>query len=175
MISTNIIKKSIKNDKSSQKAIFDAFYGKLFVVVNKYVENNKKCNDILLEGFKEVFCKMSQYDCGESFEKWLRNSIINYVLKCLMKEKINFDELKSDFSATINDAELFLKIQHTEPTEILKIIQKLPIQNRIIFNMFSIDGYSQNEILEKLNISEDVLKINLELAKENIKKELIKK
>lgn len=59
--------------------------------------------------------------------------------------------------------------------ELTFIIQQLPDQYRLVFNMYVIESYTHAEIAEELNISVGTSKSNLSRAKQWLRKELKKK
>lgn len=59
--------------------------------------------------------------------------------------------------------------------ELLKEIQNLPPQYRMVFNLYFLEDFSHKEIAELLGISESTSKSNLHRAKVKLKEELQKK
>jgi len=55
------------------------------------------------------------------------------------------------------------------------LIQQLTPSYRAVFNLYVIDGYSHEEIAQKLGISEGTSKSNLARARENLRSMLLKK
>ena len=70
----------------------------------------------------------------------------------------------------LEDRENILSHLHYE--DLIKLVQKLSYAYRTVFNLFSIDGYSHEEIAEMLSISVGTSKSNLFKARENLKKML---
>ena len=58
--------------------------------------------------------------------------------------------------------------------DLLKIIQKLPIGYRTVFNLFAIEGYSHEEIATMLNINAGTSKSNLHKARQKLKNMILK-
>ena len=56
--------------------------------------------------------------------------------------------------------------------EILKAIQRLPPSYRMVFNLHVIEGYSHEEIAQKLEISAGTSKSNLSIARTKLMKML---
>ncbi|MDZ7934973.1 MAG: RNA polymerase sigma factor [Emticicia sp.] len=56
--------------------------------------------------------------------------------------------------------------------ELLSAVNELPDGARVVFNLFVIDGFSHQEISEKLNISEGTSKSQLFFAKKILRKKL---
>jgi RNA polymerase sigma-70 factor (ECF subfamily) len=73
---------------------------------------------------------------------------------------VSFEEYHLEVE-TIN-----LDVETISSDIILKYIQELPNQYRLVFNMFALDELSHKEIAELLNISEGTSKSNLHRAKQ---------
>ena len=55
---------------------------------------------------------------------------------------------------------------------LLELIQELPNQYRLVFNLYVLDGYSHAEVAAALNISTGTSKSNLSRAKQLLRKKL---
>jgi RNA polymerase sigma-70 factor (ECF subfamily) len=55
----------------------------------------------------------------------------------------------------------------------LQLIQELPSQYRLVFNLYELDDYSHKEIAEMLSISEGTSKSNLHKAKIILKNKIL--
>ena len=55
----------------------------------------------------------------------------------------------------------------------MKLIQRIPLGYKTIFNMYAIEGYSHKEIAQELNISESTSKSQLSRARSAIKELLV--
>jgi len=56
---------------------------------------------------------------------------------------------------------------------LMSLIQQLPNQYRLIFNLYEIDGYAHKDIGTLLNISESTSKSNLHRAKKILKEKIL--
>lgn len=56
--------------------------------------------------------------------------------------------------------------------EILSVLRELPEMLRIIFNMYEIEGYSHNEIGEKLGIPASTCRTYLSRAKQKLREKI---
>lgn len=59
--------------------------------------------------------------------------------------------------------------------EMLAMIQELPNQYRLVFNLYELDDYSHQEIASMLSISESTSKSNLHRAKVILKEKITNK
>ena len=119
-----------------------------------------------------IFKKMSTYKDKGSFEGWMKRIVINKAIDKFKKEKktrattIN-DNITSIVETTIDENKLNVPLNI-----LLSIIQKLPNQYRIVFNLYELDNHSHKEISGLLNISIGTSKSNLHRAKIILKKEI---
>ncbi|MFW6273237.1 MAG: RNA polymerase sigma factor, partial [bacterium] len=77
----------------------------------------------------------------------------------------NDDLTHKDLRSTIYDAAL-------EKKEILAVINELPEGLRIVFNLYTFEGYKHKEIAQSLNITENTSKSKLLRARKKIQKNL---
>ena len=178
MTETEIIKGCLRNDRASQKALYESLYGKMLGVCMRYSKDRDEAKDMLQEGFIKVFGNIEKYNNKGSFEGWIRRIIVNACIDQLRKNKKNYlivsttyanerGELTAD---EIDDDDLADRISEGE---ILRAVQDLTPAYRMVFNLFVIEDYSHKEIAEMLEISEGTSKSNLAKAKFNLKKKLI--
>ena len=178
MNETDIIKGCLKNDRVSQKALYETFYSKMLGVCLRYSKSSDEAKDVLHEGFLKVFTNIKKFHGTGSFEGWIRRIIVNTAIDHLRKNKQNYlivstvyaNEKASHIADEINEDELAL---HINQEEILKAVQELTPAYRTVFNLFVIEEYTHKEIAELLDISEGTSKSNLSKAKFNLKKNLM--
>ncbi len=167
-----------QGDRKSQKAIFEYLYGNMMVVCLRYTRNEDEAKDILQEGFLKVFSGLKNFTLKGSFEGWVRrimaNTAIDYYRK-RKRDKLIFasDEYLYD-NAQIAEDNQDEKDFLVDPKLIIKELQNLSPQYRMVFNLYVMEGYSHKEIAEKLSISEGTSKSNLSKAKANLKQRLQK-
>ncbi len=177
MNETDIIKGCLKNDRTSQKELYDLFYGKMLGVCLRYSTGGDEAKDILHEGFIKVFNSLKNFKGNGSFEGWVRRIMVNTAIDHLRKNRQNYlivstvyaNEKAAVIMDEVNDDELVL---HIDKEEILKAVQELTPAYRTVFNLYVIEEYTHKEIAELLDISEGTSKSNLSKAKFNLRKNL---
>jgi len=179
MDETDLIKGCLKNDRASQKALYEQFYSKMLGVCLRYSKNTDEAKDILHEGFLKVFNGLKGFNNNGSFEGWIRRIMVNTAIDYLRKNKQNYlivstvyaNEKQMNIADDTLEEEDF--IMNIEEEIILKAVQELTPAYRSVFNLYVIENYSHREIAELLDISEGTSKSNLSKAKFNLKKNLI--
>jgi len=169
-----------RHEPHAQRQLYDLFSGRMYALCNRYVKNKMEAEDVLISSFTKAFDRIHQYKGEGSFEGWLRKIMVNESLSYLRKNKNMY--LETDIEAVTHELN-FEKIDtQLETEDLLKMINELPTGYRIVFNMYTIDGFSHKEISNHLGITENTSKSQLSRARamlqQNImliEKELIKK
>ena len=156
------------NDTKAQSELYKLFSSKLFSMSLKYSRNYAEAEDNLQDAFLTIFKKIGQYKHEGSFEGWLKRITINTALQRYRNEKV-FDiitnEIAEDVVLDIEDDEISIDF-------LLQIIQELPDQYRLIFNLYVLDDYSHKDIASMLNINIGTSKSNLSRARQILRKNI---
>tara|TARA_B100000767_G_scaffold270724_1_gene294996 strand:+ start:578 stop:1150 length:573 start_codon:yes stop_codon:yes gene_type:complete len=169
-----IVEGCLKNNRRSQEALFQMFYGKMLAVCMRYISDRDTAQEVLQEGFIKVFDKLEVFDFKGSFEGWVRRIVVNTAIDSIRKAKRapilkdNDNDFKMDASNEIEENEKIEMIE-LRAEKAVDAIQKLSPGYRTVFNLFVIEDYSHKEIAEMLGISEGTSKSNLSKAKKNLK------
>ena len=157
-----LIKKCVKSDRKAQNELFRKYKDTLFFISLKYCRNEADAEDNLHDAFITIFQKMKTYKNKGSFEGWMKRiTIFKAIDKYKNNTIINF-EIKDDIlaeSITIKEE------PNLSLDQLLNLIQELPDQYRLVFNLYQLDGYSHKEVALFLNISEGTSKSNYHRAK----------
>lgn len=163
----NIITACKKNDRKAQALLFEKFKNPLYFVSLKYCRNVADAEDNLHDTFVTIFEQIATYSGKGSFEGWMKRIAIFKAIDKYKAGKKLAPELRDDQLATeISNGDL-----NSIPIEqLLKSIQDLPDQYRLVFNLYQLDGFKHAEIGEMLNISENTSKSNYHRAKHILQK-----
>jgi RNA polymerase sigma-70 factor (ECF subfamily) len=155
----------------AQKALFDIYAPKLYVVCLRYLKDQMRAQDVLQDTFVKIFANISNYKSEGAFEGWLKRIAVNTCLDQLRKDK----KLLTDIS--IEDVSYQLATQSTSAEklmadDLLKLVQALPDGYRTVFNLFAIEGFSHQEIAQQLGISESTSKTQYLRARAYLKERI---
>lgn len=166
------------NDRNSQKKIFSSFYGYAMSVCSRYTRKQEDAAEILNDGFLKVFKEIHRFapaytDVASSFKGWLRKIMIYTAID--HNRKFYKYEMVTSLSGTIIDTPDMdeTALDKISYDEIIKAIRELSPAYRTILNLYIIEGFSHNEIAEKLGIAVGTSKSNLSKAKAQLQKILL--
>nr|WP_231380039.1 sigma-70 family RNA polymerase sigma factor [Flavobacterium sp. CG_9.1] len=156
-----------KNCPKAQEQLYQLFSKKLFGVCLKYSINYADAEDNLQDGFLIIYDKIKQFNFKGSFEGWAKRIIINNALQKF--RDVRFMEIVDD---TVADEEVEIDDENISIDYLMQIIQELPDQYRLVFNLYVLDGYSHKEVAEMLKITTGTTKSNLARARMILKEKI---
>lgn len=162
-----IIDRCKKGERLAQKLLYEWLSPRMYGVCKRYVKDIEDAQDVLLEAFYKVFDKIDTFKNEGSFEGWVRRIIVNEALMFLRKRhnfNMNIEISNIDLPSVVNIQD------ELQGEDIMKLLDKLPIGYRTVFNMYVVEGYKHREIADILNISINTSKSQLILAKERLAK-----
>ncbi len=177
MNESDIIKGCLRNDRASQKMLYEEFYSKLLGVCLRYSSSGEEAKKILHAGFIKVFDNLKNFKIPDSFENWIKKTMIHTAIDYLRKNKQNYwivstvyaNENARAITDKMNDNDLAARV---DSADILRAVQELTPAYRTVFNLYVIENYSHKEIAEILDISEETSKSNLSKATFNLRKNI---
>lgn len=164
-----------KNDRKSQFELYKWWFAPLMRMTTRYKKNRDDAAALVNTAFFKVLTNLEKYESTVPFEAWLRKIMLNTIIDEYRKEKRNLEtsiEFSNGngeelvFKEDTIDYNLVEKEMNAEEAE--KILYQLDENERTVFNMFEMDGYSHNEIAQTIGISERTSKRYLAKAKNNL-------
>ena len=162
-----------KNKRKFQEILYNKYARKMYGICLSYAQDRAEAQDILQDGFVKVFKKMHTFKEEGSLEGWVRKIIVNTALDYMRSKTKRYkfiDENKEVEAEEGLDSSLLDKIN---TDALLERIARLPKGARAVFNLYAVEGYSHEEIAEKLNISTGTSKSQYKRAR-SLLKNLIK-
>jgi RNA polymerase sigma factor (sigma-70 family) len=159
---TDLINECKKNNREAQNELYRRYKDTLYLLSLKYCRNEVEAEDNLHDAFITIFLQINSFKNIGSFEGWIKRITIFKAIDKYKKIKPIAIEIKNDI---LEDTSVTTEITQLSIEALLKIIQELPDQYRIVFNLYQLDNYSHREIAQILNISEGTSKSNYHRAK----------
>ncbi len=140
-------------DMEARKGLYELFASRMLGVVRRYVKDIATAEDLLHDGFIQLYTHIKEFRGEGSFEGWTRRLFVNTALSYLRKKNpLNSAEEVENIGMNRNVAPNI--IDQISADEIMKVIDSLPSGYKMIFNLHAIDGYDYTEIAQMMNISE---------------------
>ena len=165
------ISKLKRNDRAEQKLVFTSYYGYVMSIALRYTANKHDAEEILNDVFCKIFRAIDSFNPDLVFKSWISRITVNASIDFIRKRNVGLE------------IEMF-SVKHNEPDEpyndkdeeidgdILALINELPPQYRLVFNLYVFEDYKHKEIAEKLGISIGTSKSNYARAKNILRQKL---
>jgi len=138
----------------------------------RYATDRPEAEDMLQEAFMRIFFNLREYAGTGSFKAWLRrvtvNTAITYYHKNLRhKHQIDIDEYVSTETGTTGFEQDFYTAE-----ELYRVLNELSPGYRMVFNLYSIEGYKHHEIADMLGIDINTSKSQYSRARAVLRRKL---
>jgi RNA polymerase sigma factor (sigma-70 family) len=170
----SIIRGCARKERASQELLFDMFYNYAMSIAMRYIGVFEEAEEIVSDSFIKIFSRIdTHYSPDLTFKGWLRRIVINTTIDRYraMKTRQPTKELNDALYVEQNDG----IIEQLTREQILSLVQHLSPQYRTVFNLYTVDKYSHNEISELLGITEVTSRTNLSRARQGLKQLLHEK
>jgi RNA polymerase sigma-70 factor (family 1) len=178
-----LIRRLAQGNRGAFSQLYKLFQARVYNTCLSYLQNVEEAEEAVQDVFLEVFESAASFKGDSSVSTWIYRLAVN---KCLdrirhrkrqkrfafMSSLFNKETGKLDFDAPdFNHPGIIL--ENKEKAAILfKAIDKLPENQRSAFILKQVEGLSQKEIAEILNLGEKALESLLSRAKANLRKML---
>jgi RNA polymerase sigma-70 factor (ECF subfamily) len=150
---SRLIKACLAGDASAQQQLYTQYAGQMLGICYRYTKSMNDAQDVLQEGFINVFRNLHQYKQEGELGAWIRRIMVNAALNYLKQNKRY-------------QADMLMQQEHLHPIsgddpvitlsakELAELIRQLPAGYQAIFNLHAVEGFTHVEIAQMLGISE---------------------
>jgi RNA polymerase sigma factor (sigma-70 family) len=149
-------------------------------MVGKLINNREEHEEICQDVFLKVYNKLGEFNFQSKLSTWIATIAYRHAINALRKHKLIMSELPEGDGANAifvteeNPEEIFG--DQDMDAYILRLIEQLPPQYKLVLSLYHVDGLNYNEIGEITGMPEGTVKNYLfrarTLLKEKVKKHL---
>ena len=168
-----LLERCKENNQNAQMTLYTMYYKGMYNVAFRIVSEAMLAEDIMQECFLKAFAKLDSFSGNVTFGAWMKKIVVNASINELKKlNKFQFESLNEteDITDTISDN--LDSYDQLKAENVLKTIQNLKPNYKIILTLFFIEGYDLEEIEGILNISNQNCRTMMSRAKDSLRKKL---
>jgi RNA polymerase sigma-70 factor, ECF subfamily len=165
---------SLKRNKEAFHILYEELKIPLYKLVYSMIKDKEKTADIIQDTFIKVIRKIHQLQDIKKLRHWVFRIAVNSTINVLNKDKRislpgdDFDAISDRKSA--NDFQLSKEDDQEEMRYlVLELVERLPVKQRIVFNLKYVENFKEQEIAEILDIPVGTVKSRLNISRERIK------
>ncbi len=179
LTTTNIdelLQKCRQGDDRAKMKVYNQYYRSMYNTALRIVKDPAEAEDIMQDCFLKAFEKLDTFEGTSTFGAWLKKIVINHSIGAYNKnnrfQQVSFGdhfrhEVEEDQGLDLREEEQNSKVQ-----KILKTMNELKENYRIILNLHLIEGYDQEEICDIMQITYANCRTTLSRAKESLRQKL---
>ena len=164
-----LAKRIFQGDEEAFKILYEEFFHALLAIACKYVES-EVAKDIVQDTFFKLWTTPHKFSATTDLRFYLYRSVQNQCLNYIRNKKVEdryrdrVEVVSEDFFYnTVLEEEIFIRLRQA--------IDELPEKYRNVINL-NLEGLSDKEIAEKLDITIDAVKQQKKRGKEQLKEKL---
>jgi RNA polymerase sigma factor (sigma-70 family) len=164
----------LANDEKCKEWIYKSFYGYLMGIVIRYHKDPSQAEELVNDSFMKVFKNLNTFtypndieDLTKLFKNWIAKIASRTVIDYLRIDKNHRHH--EEITEFLLPAEALTVPDKMNVGDILKLLNELPQLQKIIFNMYEIEGYKHEEVAAVLDIPVKDSRVYLARAKKQLR------
>jgi RNA polymerase sigma-70 factor (ECF subfamily) len=162
-----LVERAQDNDTLAYERLYDMHVGRVFALCVRICNDRDMAEDLAQEAFVAAWRKLDSFRGDSAFGSWLYRIATNTVLSYLRKQKpfknsLDIDDVEERSES--RDIGLQLSLDQA--------IAELPDGARAVFVLYSLEGYTHDEIADLLGIAQGSSKAQLHRARQLLKEKL---
>ena len=154
-----LIEKAKQGDKTAFKQIYLHHHKRVYGLCFRLSGQAYLAEEATQETFVRLWQKLPQFRGDSQFSTWLHSMTVNQTLSSIKKHKSFWVRFAPMSEHTEASGEIL------EYEKLDKLLLKLPERARIVFILFSIEGYKHDEIADLLGIASGTSKAQYHRAR----------
>lgn len=160
-----------KGAEDAYRLLFSRYYSLLGIFAFRYLNDKQLCEDVVHDVFLDLYQSRENFRTVLTLKSYLYGAVRN---RCI--DVLRHQQVKGRYEAQVLEAgkEAFYEdgILETEAYALLKeAITELPDQTRAVYDLV-LHGFTNQEIAEKLNLTEDAVKAHKKRGKKILREKL---
>lgn len=182
---TVLVKQFRKGSIAAFEEIIERYEAKVYNLALRFTRNQEDAEEVLQDVFATIYKKIDGFQGKSAFSSWLYRIVVNAAFMKLRKRKQQQTVSIEDLSPAVKhsyldqDAALGLRSDTISINRELRdrlqgAINRLPEQYRAVFILRDVDGLSNQEVGEILQLSIPAVKSRLHRSRLMLRKKLIR-
>lgn len=152
-------RRSVKHEE----VFYKKYYGYVMGISLSYSKDRDLALEITNDAFLKFFGTIKKVENFQTIKAWLRRITVNTAIDYYRRNK-KFQN-QSDFEIDIPNQYEVNAISNLGYEDIIRLINQLQEDQKLVFNLYEIEGYSHKEIADRLGITEGSSRVYLTRAK----------
>jgi RNA polymerase sigma factor (sigma-70 family) len=153
---TELLQGCKEGNRLMQEKFYQKYHGKMLSVCMRYTKERDTALDMMNRGFLRVFQKINSYQATGSLEGWIRVIIVHAVAD-YFREKGKPPVVYPEYLPEEKETPV-LQADRLTKEDLQKALYQLPETQRLVFNLFAVEGYAHKEIAQLLQMNDNTVR-----------------
>jgi len=151
-----------------QERLYKRYFSFAMSISIRYTSDEAGAMEIVNDSYMKVLGNLDDYDTSRSFKSWYGRIIVNTAIDSYRKNMKFTGSLQPDEIPGQEVSEPEIESELTV-TDILSLLNQLPGNCKIVFNLYEIEGYTHEEIAEMTGVGASTSRSTLARAKKMLR------
>jgi RNA polymerase sigma factor (sigma-70 family) len=183
MYTNELINALTKNDLRVKRELFEQHYELMSSIALRFSKNEEQAKQLLIYSFDHVLAAYvnTKAATAPEFSEFLRAEFVTGAIAFIKSIRSEYYVASTVLATNERDKNMnlfesneIIDYNSVDAPVLMKSLQELVPSQRLVFNLFVIDGFELLHISEMLEASEQTVKSNLEKARFNLQKNIDK-
>lgn len=175
-----LVRRAQEGDQIAFQEIVERYQSKVFSIIHGIVRQRNDVEDIAQQVFTKIYFSMRNFDFRSSLITWVYKITVNECFDYLRKKKVRKLVYESDMSED--------EVRRVENSEsgsgrgvradttlarrdyVVKLLERVSGEERELLMLKEVEGYSVEEMAERLRMNENTIKVKLFRARQKLVK-----
>ncbi len=172
-VDRHLINKCIEKNNKAQQALYETCFAYFMSICRRYSRDDQEAMSLLNLGFYKVLVGLSKWKDHIPFKTWAKRVLVNAIIDEYRKNKkykaVEYHPEHMEIGSQQEHSTHNLSDNIWAEEEILEWTRSLPAMTAQVFNLYAVEGYPNDEIAEKLNITEVTVRWHIYEARKRLK------
>ena len=169
-----LIHEAQSGDQAAYEEIVRRFQDMAYGFAYAYLNDFHLAQDAAQEAFIEAYACLPDLREGRAFPAWLKRIVFKHCDRLTRRKHFTLTPLEvvTEVASPHPDPETITE-QHEFVNQVHSVIQDLPVNERVVTTLFYINGYSQQEIANFLDVPAKTVKSRLHASRQRLKERML--
>jgi RNA polymerase sigma factor (sigma-70 family) len=165
---SDLVKRCADGDLRSQELLYRRYFSFAMAICVRYTGDEYEAMEIVNDSYMKMLDSIPDYDPSRPFKSWYGKILVNTAIDHYRKNVKHNDYIPINTIAETGDHEPEIETE-LSVNDILTLYRYLPVNYRITFNLFEIEGYTHEEIGQMMGVTASTSRSNLARAKKMLR------
>ncbi len=152
-----------KEEKFAFRELFNKYAPRLFKFAYSYLKNKEDAEELIQNVFLTIWLKRNTIDISRNIKAFIYTITVNEIYDLIRKRRIErVFQSHASLNQTGFEFQTWNSVLRNElKNNLFHIVNRLPEQQQKVFNLSRMEGFTNDEIAEKMNLSKRTVENHL--------------